>query len=101
MQALCPPFVRFGAHPYRPCAECRGVKGDRAGICRTCNGTGSGSDFGFWPDWDAIEEIMPLDRNVGEGDDGLPMDNCIINVNDRGKITVMDLDRNVLWSAAS
>ncbi len=23
-----------------PCPECHGLRGDRAGICRTCNGSG-------------------------------------------------------------
>ena len=71
---LCPPFVYFGT-----------LEGD-------------GSDFGFWPDRDAIEEIMPLDRNVGEGDDEITIDGVIIQVSDHGNVTVMDIDRNVIWS---
>ena len=71
---LCPPFVYFGT-----------LEGD-------------GSDFGFWPDRDAIEEIMPLDRNVGEGDDEITIDGVIIQVSDHGNVTVMDMDRNVIWS---
>ena len=71
---LCPPFVYFGT-----------LEGD-------------GSDFGFWPNRDAIEEIMPLDRNVGEGDDEITIDGVIIQVSDHGNVTVMDIDRNVIWS---
>ena len=74
LQALCPPFVYFGT-----------LEGD-------------GADFGFWPDRDAIEEIMPLDRNVGEGDDEITIDGVIVNVSDHGNVTVMDMERNVLWS---
>ena len=74
LNELCPPFVYFGA-----------LEGD-------------GADFGFWPDRDAIEEIMPLDRNVGEGDDEITIDGVIVNVSDHGNVTVMDMERNVLWS---
>jgi len=74
LQTLCPPFVYFGT-----------LEGD-------------GSDFGFWPDRDSIEEIMPLDRTVGEGDDEITIDGVIVQVSDHGNVTVMDLERNVLWS---
>jgi len=74
LQEYCPPFVYFGT-----------LEGD-------------GADFGFWPDRDAIEEIMPLDRNVGEGDDEITIDGVIVQVSDHGNVTVMDMERNVLWS---
>ena len=74
LNELCPPFVYFGPLP------------------------GDGADFGFWPDRDAIEEIMPLDRNVGEGDDEITIDGVIVQVSDHGNVTVMDMERNVLWS---
>ena len=41
---------------------------------------------------------MPLDRNVGEGDDEITIDGVIVNVSDHGNVTVMDMERNVLWS---
>ncbi len=74
LEDSCPPFVYFGT-----------LEGD-------------GADFGFWPDRDAIEEIMPLDRNVGEGDDEITIDGVIIQVSDHGNVTVMDMERNVIWS---
>ena len=74
IQGYCPPFVYFGT-----------LEGD-------------GADFGFWPDRDAIEEIMPLDRNVGEGDDEITIDGVIVQVSDHGNVTVMDRERNVIWS---
>ncbi len=76
LEDSCPPFVYFGT-----------LEGD-------------GADFGFWPDRDAIEEIMPLDRNVGEGDDEITIDGVIIQVSDHGNVTVMDMERNVIWSVA-
>ena len=74
LNKFCPPFVYFGT-----------LEGD-------------GSDFGFWPDRDSIEEIMPLDRTVGEGDDEITIDGVIVQVSDHGNVTVMDLERNVIWS---
>ena len=62
LNELCPPFVYFGTLP------------------------GDGADFGFWPDRDAIEEIMPLDRNVGEGDDEITIDGVIVQVSDHGNV---------------
>ena len=74
LQEYCPPFVYFGT-----------LEGD-------------GADFGFWPDRDSIEEIMPLDRTVGEGDDEITIDGVIVQVSDHGNVTVMDLERHVIWS---
>ena len=70
LNALCPPFVYFGAHP------------------------GDGADFGFWPDHDALEEC----NHDGEGEHICHRNSVIINVDDHGNVTVMDLDRNILWS---
>ena len=77
IQGYCPPFVFFGAHP------------------------GDGADFGFWPDWEALDQAMF--QKYGEslildvrGEETL--DTTIIQVRDHGNVTVMDMDRNVLWT---
>lgn len=69
LNGVCPPFVYFGAHPD------------------------DGTDFGFWPDWD----VLPSDVQAGKTGQYL-RDNTLINVDTDGNVTVMDLDRNVLWS---
>ncbi len=72
----CPPFVYFGAHP------------------------GDGADFGFWPDWDAIEDFKS--HCFGGPQDGQHYEieetrACIIFQD--GDVTVNDMDnRNILWS---
>jgi len=75
---LCPPFVYFGA-----------LEGD-------------GSDFGFWPDRDAIQEaIDPTSCLVSinaNGDYVLEDEGVIIQVSDHGNVTVMDMERNEIWS---
>ena len=73
----CPPFVCFGA-----------IEGD-------------GADYGFWPDWEQLDY-----RCVGSPlhyyDDEYHLIECIVKrspgTNGDEKITVMDLDRNVIWS---
>jgi hypothetical protein len=77
LSGRCPPFVFFGAHPD------------------------DGADFGFWPDWEALNQAMfqkygePLILDV-RGEETL--DTTIIQVRDHGNVTVMDMDRNVLWT---
>ena len=82
LQNHCPPFVIFGAHP------------------------GDGADFGFWPDMERIQETLTaatightltLPRN-GEWEWTLEDDGVIVATNDHGNVTVMDLERNVLWA---
>ena len=68
---LCPPFVYFGAHP-----------GDRA-------------DFGFWPDWGALNDTSPYTLEARE----FAIDNVLVKYH-YPHVTVMDLDRNVLWTTA-
>ena len=82
LQNYCPPFVTFGSHP------------------------GDGADFGYWPDMERIQETLTeatmghtltLPRN-GEWEWTLEDDGVIVNTNDHGNVTVMDLERNVLWA---
>ena len=82
LQALCPPFVYFGTHP------------------------GDGADFGFWPDMDRIEEEIGTTIQIASSLSDfqaehcwtLADDNVIVQVSDHGNVTVMDMERNVLWS---
>ena len=82
LQNYCPPFVTFGAHP------------------------GDGADFRYWPDMERIQETLTeatmghsltLPRN-GEWEWTLEDDGVIIATTDHGNVTVMDLERNVLWA---
>jgi len=82
LQTLCPPFVYFGT-----------LEGD-------------GSDFGFWPDMERIQETLTaataghtltLPRN-GEWEWQLGDEGVIIHTSDHGNVTVMDMERNVIWS---
>ena len=78
LNELCPPFVYFGT-----------LEGD-------------GADFGFWPDRDAIQEAIDptscLVRINANGDYVLEEDGVIVQYSDHGNVTVMDLERNVIWS---
>ena len=78
LNKFCPPFVYFGT-----------LEGD-------------GSDFGFWVDRDAIQEAIDptscLVRINANGDYVLEEDGVIVQVSDHGNVTVMDLERNVIWS---
>jgi hypothetical protein len=80
LQEACPPFVFFGALS-----------------------SSEPDNFGFWPDWDALDQAMF--QKYGEslildvrGEETL--DTTIIQVRDNGNVTVMDMDRNVLWTTA-
>ena len=75
LESLCPPFVYFGTHP------------------------GDGADFGFWPDMDSLNEAMQY-GDVTFHDDERILDehDAIVQVSDHGNVTVMDMERNVLWS---
>ena len=85
LEDSCPPFVYFGS-----------LEGD-------------GADFGFWVDWDRLEEarqyikIFPNEQperpnNLEQDDEYLRDDNVIVQVSDHGNVTVMDMERNVIWS---
>jgi hypothetical protein len=74
LNELCPPFVYFGTHP------------------------GDGAAFGFWPDMDRLNEAMQRMGMASESDEERLEDGVIVQVSDHGNVTVMDMDRNVLWS---
>jgi len=81
LEDSCPPFVHFGT-----------LEGD-------------GADFGFWPDMDRLnEEIQWVkqtpasDEVVLWDDDNDPNNPIIVHVSDHGNVTVMDMERNVIWS---
>ena len=77
LQNYCPPFVTFGT-----------LEGD-------------GADFGFWPDMDSLEEaLIDPEWTLIDGElYRIPRDEAgLVHVNDHGNVTVMDLERNVLWA---
>ena len=74
LQEYCPPFVYFGT-----------LEGD-------------GADFGFWPDLDGIQEIVNIAECDASQGISCPDDGVIVQVSDHGNVTVMDMERNVLWS---
>ena len=82
LQAGCPPFVYFGTLP------------------------GDGADFGFWADMERIQETLTAATvghtltlpRTGEWEWQLEDEGVIVNTNDHGNVTVMDMARNVLWS---
>ena len=76
LQEYCPPFVYFGT-----------LEGD-------------GADFGFWPDMDRLNEEMRSTTSDFQADNcwTLTDDGVIVHVSDHGNVTVMDMERNVLWS---
>ena len=76
LQEYCPPFVYFGT-----------LEGD-------------GADFGFWPDMESLD----YERNYwGEetaewNEEHLVNHDLLVHISDHGNVTVMDMERNVLWS---
>ena len=80
LQEYCPPFVYFGT-----------LEGD-------------GADFGFWVDFDAIDESCArkhhrCTHNPDTGEIVLEDESVIVHVSRvYGDVTVMDMERNVLWS---
>ena len=76
LQEYCPPFVYFGA-----------LEGD-------------GADFGFWPDIETIQEIVNIAECDASQGISCPDDGVIIQVSDHGNVTVLDMERYVIWSVA-
>ena len=81
LEECCPPFVYFGA-----------IEGD-------------GADFGFWPDTyslgDALQDTWDGESSSWDWNLGyytLVDPAVIVQVSDHGNVTVMDMERNVLWS---
>jgi hypothetical protein len=79
LQNSCPPFVYFGS-----------TEGD-------------GSDFGFWPATEALEEAdyedgchESCDRSYEQC--WCPDQQVYVHVNDHGNVTVYDAEHNELWS---
>ena len=57
---------------------------------------GDGSDFGFWPDGEPFELCDTTKTREGWIDNDC---NVIVEINDHGNVTVMDMNRNEIWSA--
>ena len=81
LESFCPPFVYFGT-----------LEGD-------------GADFGFWPDTyslgDALQDTWDGESSSWDWNLGyytLVDPAVIVQVSDHGNVTVMDMERNVLWS---
>ena len=74
LNQICPTFVYFGPLP------------------------GDGADFGFWPDIETIQEIVNIAECDASQGISCPDDGVIVQVSDHGNVTVMDMERNVLWS---
>ena len=77
LNELCPPFVYFGT-----------LEGD-------------GADFGFWVDMDRLNEALrdPEHTLIDGQLYAVPRDEeVLVQVSDHGNVTVMDMERNVLWS---
>ena len=74
LQELCPVYVYFGAHP------------------------GDGSDYGFWPDIDSLEDDLRYAEPTDNPEEKIIDNDFIVQVSDHGNVTVMTLDREVLWS---
>ena len=77
IQEHCPPFVQFGAHE------------------------GDGSDFGFWPDHEALNEALqdPEYTLINGQLYSVPRNEAVLIQNHgTDDMTVMDMERNVLWS---
>jgi uncharacterized protein YfaT (DUF1175 family) len=77
IQEHCPPFVRFGAHE------------------------GDGADFGFWVDHEALNEALqdPEYTLINGQLYSVPRNEAVLIQNHgTDDVTVMDMERNVLWS---
>ena len=82
LDELCPPFVYFGT-----------LEGD-------------GADFGFWADQNAIDDFISeaieadLITITNTGDEYANGTYIVHLAHDTENVTVMDMERNAIWSAA-
>ena len=67
-------YVYFGAHP------------------------GDGSDYGFWPDIDSLEDDLRYAEPTDNPEEKIIDNDFIVQISDHGNVTMMTLDREVLWS---
>ncbi len=75
LNACCPPLVWFGTRPG-----------------------GGAINFGFWPDWDAINARCTFGASYRSGLEW-HLAECIVKMEEQPRgITIMDSGRNVLWS---
>jgi hypothetical protein len=75
LQTFCKPYCYFGAHG------------------------GDGSDFGYWPSHDQIEELPQISDNSAEAIAAEQSDDCLTDVyyvNDHGNVTVYGADGSVI-----
>ena len=100
LNELCPPFVYFGTHPPKDC-DCDGLHGSHWSNCASKT---YGADFGFWPDHDALQDATShayanhaITVPVSDTRE-FEAEGAIVQVSDHGNVTVMDMERNVLWS---
>jgi hypothetical protein len=56
---------------------------------------GDGSDFGFWPSMDSIEEL-PKFNDLADVPDDIDDDYCIVN--DHGNVSLYSADGKPIWS---
>jgi len=90
LQDVCPPFVYLGA---RQCTSCI--------TDEPC--VEASKDFGFWPDWDALNEAMkdPEHTLINGILWRIPRDEAVlVRFHGSDYATVTDLDHNILWSTA-
>ena len=65
--------------------------------------SGDGADFGFWPDMDRLNEELQVNGlpHLDEPEFiDLENEGLIVHISDHGNVTVLDIDHNVIWSAA-
>lgn len=81
LQGYCPPFVYFGTR------QCQGCSTNE--LCSEAK-----SDFGFWPDWDALNKEIGY-HNLDEF--WLDEYQCMVEVYPENNVMVSDISGNVIW----